>query len=558
MLAQRSFEDLGTPLSEIIFCVLDLETTGGSPAESAITEIGAVKVQRGEVVGTFQTLVDPGQIVPAFIRLLTGISTEMLVEAPPITTVLPSLLEFVKGTVLVAHNARFDVSFVNHALTSAGYEPLDNKVVDTAALARKVLAGEVPNNRLATLASHLRCAHQPCHRAFADVLATIDVLHHLIERVAGFGVVTLEDLMTLSASKLDGTFTKISLTERLPTGCGVYRFLGSSGNTLYVGKASNVRARVRSYFYGDPRRKIKDLLRETQAITVEQHGSLLEAEVAEARAIQRELPPYNRVGKKSAAWYVKADTGGRMGRIATARTPKVDGAIYLGPFPIRTARMLIDGVRDAARVHRCSKPASCRGCAFSDMGTCSGTSTERHRTEVEALVDALSGDPTSLYDALESRLSHLARYERFEEAVEVRERAGLLARTIERNTRNDRLRAVEEIVLLCGARLLLIARARLVSAVELDDDLDGSLRRLRAMAIAAPEEPFQTMEGAVEARVIGSWIERHACDLELIAVRGTWALPVGARPHHRFTPADPDGKKPLRGDRERRGRRRSR
>src|SRR5688572_14284800 len=257
MLAQRSFEDLGTPLSEVTFCVVDLETTGGSPTDSAITEVGAVKVLRGEIVGTFQTLVDPGRPVPAFIRLLTGIDDLALAEAPRIDSVLPSFLEFSKDTVLVAHNARFDVSFLNHALVERGYERLSNRVLDTAGLARKVLAGEVRNHRLATLAAHLRCAHQPCHRAFADVLATIDVLHHLIERVAGFGVVTLEDLLSLSASKLDGTFSKISLTEGLPNGAGVYRFIGSSGQTLYVGKATNVRQRVRSYFYGDPRRKIK-------------------------------------------------------------------------------------------------------------------------------------------------------------------------------------------------------------------------------------------------------------------------------------------------------------
>ena len=559
MLAQRSFDDLGTPLAEVTFCVLDLETTGGSPTESAITEVGAVKVQRGEVVGTFQTLVDPGQVVPAFVRLLTGISSEMLVEAPPIQAVLPSLLEFLKGTVLVAHNARFDVSFVNQALVAAGYEKLDNQVVDTAQLARKVLAGEVPNHRLATLASHLRCAHQPTHRAFADVLATIDVLHHLIERVTGFGVVTLEDLIALTASKLDGTFNKISLTDGLPKGCGVYRFLGNSGNTLYVGKASNVRARVRSYFYGDPRRKIKDLLRETQAITVEQHGSLLEAEVAESRAIQRELPPYNRVGKRTSEWYVKAQPEGRRGRIATARGRKADGALYLGPFPsMKVARTLIDGIRDATRVHRCARPSACRGCAFSEMGTCAGTEHEQHLAEVQALIAALSGDPAPLYDALEARLARLARFERFEEAVEVRERASFLARTIERSTRDESLRSVDEIVLLVGSRLLLVTRARLVSAVDLDGDIDGSLARLRAVATPVNQDRFETLEHSAEARVIGSWIERHAADVTLISVRGTWALPVAARPQLRFTPTEPSGTKPLRDGRERRARRRNR
>ena len=116
MLLQRSFEDLGTPLAEVTFCVLDLETTGGSPADCSITEVGALKVQGGETLGTFQTLVNPGEPVPAFIRLLTGISDDMLVEAPEVEQVLPNLIEFVQGTVLVAHNARVDTSCVNAAL----------------------------------------------------------------------------------------------------------------------------------------------------------------------------------------------------------------------------------------------------------------------------------------------------------------------------------------------------------------------------------------------------------------------------------------------------------
>lgn len=189
-------------MSEVTFCVIDLETTGGSPTRSGITEVGAVKVRCGEVVGTFQSLVDPGEPIPAFIGLLTGISDEMLIEAPETTAVLPSLLEFIGGSVIVAHNARFDVGFINAALTQAGYEPLANPVVDTVRLAAKILDDEVPNNRLETLAHCLRCDHKPKHRAYADVLATIDLLHHLIERATGYGVTTLEDLLEFCAARL--------------------------------------------------------------------------------------------------------------------------------------------------------------------------------------------------------------------------------------------------------------------------------------------------------------------------------------------------------------------
>ncbi len=117
---QPTLEDLGTPLSDVTFVVVDLETTGGTPADCAITEIGAVKVRGGEVLGEFQTLVDPGGPVPPFIQVLTGITTTMLIGAPPIEEVLPSFLEFSRGAVLVAHNAPFDIGFLKAAAARTG------------------------------------------------------------------------------------------------------------------------------------------------------------------------------------------------------------------------------------------------------------------------------------------------------------------------------------------------------------------------------------------------------------------------------------------------------
>jgi DNA polymerase-3 subunit epsilon len=118
---QASFEDLGTPLHEVTFCVLDLETTGGSTADCFITEIGAVKVRGGEIIGTFQTLVDPGAAIPPSIVLLTGISQSMVIDAPQIETVLPTFAEFVGSAVIVGHNVRFDLGFLDAAADRLGY-----------------------------------------------------------------------------------------------------------------------------------------------------------------------------------------------------------------------------------------------------------------------------------------------------------------------------------------------------------------------------------------------------------------------------------------------------
>ncbi|MCL1838796.1 MAG: exonuclease domain-containing protein, partial [Propionibacteriaceae bacterium] len=180
---QPSFDDLSEPLFEVTFCVVDLETTGAG-ADAAITEIGAVKIRGGEMLGEFQTLVNPGNHIPASITLLTGINDQMVSNAPLITEVLPAFLAFSQGCVFVAHNASFDIGFLKRSCREHGYPWERPTVVDTVALARGVgLRDEIPNLRLATLANHFKVAVTPNHRALADARATAEVFDRLIERV---------------------------------------------------------------------------------------------------------------------------------------------------------------------------------------------------------------------------------------------------------------------------------------------------------------------------------------------------------------------------------------
>ena len=537
MSLSEDFDHRGASLAAVEFCAVDLETTGASPADCAITEIGAIKVKRGEVTGTFHSLVKPRQSVPAFVRLLTGINDHLLVDAPPIESVLPSFLEFSRHTVLVAHNARFDVSFLNSALERAGYPRIDNRVVDTAGLARKVLAGEVPNRKLDTLARHLRCAHLPTHRAYTDALATIDVLHCLIERLAGFGVTTLEDLLLASVTRLDGTFSKIRLTEGLPAGIGVYRFVGATGKTLYVGKATDHRSRVRSYFYGDPRRGMRNLLRETQSVVAERHATTLEAEVAEVRTIFRELPPYNTVGKRRGAWYLKVSAAAKNPRIGPCRVPKDDGSAYVGPFAsMRMVRTLIETLRDACRVHRCTDPSTCRGCAVSEMGTCAGEVPELHRREIQKVIDGVTKEPALLLEPLTARIHRLAAARRFEEAAEARARAALFQKVVATHLRIVALVEAGDVLLAIGSRAILIRRGRVVGGADLAEGVTAAFFAPVGTAASPVDRGWFTAERYEEARVISSWIDRHSAEVRLLHVDGSLSLPAGCGPA-RFQPA---------------------
>ena len=193
-------------LVETTFAVLDLETSGGSPRLGAgITEIGVVKVKGGQVLGTFQSFVDPGHSLPVFITKLTGISDEMLISAPFIDEILPTLFDFLGSadeTVVVAHNSPFDLSFLKAAAKAHEMDWPDYLTVDTARLARAVLdRDEVINCKLSTLADYFGATTSPNHRALEDAMATVDVLHGLIERLAGFNVHSFEQMRNFPSRK---------------------------------------------------------------------------------------------------------------------------------------------------------------------------------------------------------------------------------------------------------------------------------------------------------------------------------------------------------------------
>ena len=466
---QRSFDDLGTPLANVTFCVIDLETTGGSAADCGITEIGAVKVRGGECLGTLQTLVNPGCAIPPEITILTGISQAMVMTAPRIESVLPTLLEFIgdANTVVVGHNVRFDLGFINAALERSGRQRLTHRAVDTLPLARRLVRDEVPNCKLGTLVEVLRLDHRSSHRALDDALATTDLLHFLIERAGTWGVVGLDDLIDLP--KIDGhpQAGKLKMTTQLPRTPGVYIFRDVGGRALYVGKATNLRSRVRSYFSTDSRRKVGQLLREATSIDHICTATVLEAEVLEVRLIHEHEPRFNRQAKLWRQYaYVKLTVHEKFPRLMAVKAPKSDGALYLGPLSsLSSARLVIEAVETVVPLRRCgSRPGGRSGasqgsrsgeCTASQLGValcpCTGSVTvEAYAAVVARAVRGLTLEPQLILDPLRDRMERLAREERFEEAASVRDRADALATAIRRQRRYDGLRQAGWMVIELG------------------------------------------------------------------------------------------------------------
>ena len=376
--SQRSFDELGRPLHDITFCVVDLETTGGSAeGGSMITEIGAVKVRGGEVLGEFQTLVNPRTEIPAFIAVLTGITNAMVCDAPPIESALPAFLEFAAGTVLVAHNAPFDVGFLKHFAAKQGRPWPRFEVLDTARLARRVITrDDAPNCKLSSLARVFNSGTTPNHRALSDARATVDVLHGLMERLGGLGVHTLEELQTFSARVSTAQRKKRHLAEALPHSPGVYLFRDDSARVLYVGTSRDLRTRVRSYFTAsETRSRMGEMVGLASSVTGIECATALEAEVRELRLIAEHKPRYNRRSRFPEKVHFVKLTREPWPRLSLVRRVLDDDADYLGPFSSKkTAEKCLAALHDTFPVRQCSdrlaRSPSRAACVLAEMGRC--------------------------------------------------------------------------------------------------------------------------------------------------------------------------------------------
>lgn len=529
---QASFDDLGTPLSDVTFVVVDLETTGGAPADAGITEIGAVKVRGGEVVGQFQTLVNPGVPIPPFVAALTGITDALVASAPPLADVLPTYLEFARGCVVVAHNAPYDVGFLRAACEKHELAWSDPPVVDTARLARvALLADEVPNCKLATLAAHFRTTVRPSHRAFDDARATADVLHRLIERVGNLGVHCLEDLVAFSARVSTAQRTKRHLASDLPSAPGVYVFLDAQGTALYVGTSRNIRTRVRQYFTAsEQRRRMAEMIQLAQSVRPIVCSTTLEAKVRELRLIVSEQPRYNRRSRRADAQHwlkLTVESAPRLSVVANVAADHGDGARYLGPFPSRfTAQSAADALLLAFPARTCTTRIAQHprtdtpGCALAELGRCLAPCTrdgdrDAYDELVHGLRTAMSGDIRTVVRVANDKMAALAAEQRYEDAAMWRERLAHLASASLRTHRLALLSQSSEIVAARptanhGWDIHVIRFGRLAGAAHVppEDEPAPVVDALRAKADYVTGRPHPAPAGlAEEALDLLAWLE---------------------------------------------------
>jgi DNA polymerase III subunit epsilon len=537
MVVQRSFDELGTPLSDVTFAVLDIETTGSDRGADTITEIGVVKVRGGQHLGTMATLVNPGRAIAPMVMVLTGITDDMVAAAPRIETVLPTLQEFVGDAVIVGHNVGFDMGFINTALRRSGREPFRGTVIDTLPLARRLVRDEVPDCRLGTLASRFRLSHRPTHRALDDALATTELLHLLLERAAGLGVLGLDDLVALPTMGGHPQAGKLKLTHSLPRSPGVYRFLDARGEVLYVGKATNLRQRVRSYFSSDDRRKIGPMLRETQRLAHTVTPDPITAEVLELRYLHRLNPRYNRAGTTWSKYcYVRLTTDEAWPRLVVTTEPAATG-LHIGPLGSKAvATSVIEAIQSALPIRRCNTRIGKRHtpspgaspCRSAQLGVamcpCAGDADEAAYWRVVAqVVAALTTSPELVLQPLWQRIEQLAITQRYEEAALARDRAQAFSAAIARQRLMDQLRGAGDV----GIRLHDTVY-HLAHGVLLDVAPDGQLATGLELPppVVEPAPTPLTREAADEVLCLARAIERSSFHARLLWCSGEWTWPT--------------------------------
>lgn len=545
---QGSFDDLGTSLSVATFVVVDLETTGGSPEVCAITEIGAVKIRGGEVIGEFQTLINPGTGIPPFIAVLTGITDAMVSEAPKIDQVLPTFIEFCgspESTILVAHNAPFDISFLRAAMLRSGRTWPKYRVLDTAKIARRVLTrDEVPNNKLSTLAPFFGADSQPNHRALDDAKATVDVFHGLIGRVGSLGVQTVEDLFDFSNRLTQAQQSKRHLLEGLPKGPGLYIFKGPDGEALYIGVSKNIASRVRSYFSSnEARSRVLEMIAIAESIDTIPCPTVTEAEIREIRMINSIKPRYNRRSKFPEKKIWLRLTGETFPRISTVRgfAGLTDDQGWAGPFSgVEEAEAARSAIYEVSKIRQCTIKITSRSmklaspCALYEMKRCDAPcvgaqSEDSYETLAESVHQLLHGSSTSLEEELMRKMKELATEERFEDALALRNRLSAFARGVSRGQRIRALTRIPEILVRVEDELLLIRFGRLASSApvpkaELMEDAISSLilsgERIEDDESIIPAKNYEESEKLV--RILEKVSEVFLIDES----RGPWAMPT--------------------------------
>lgn len=549
--AALTISDIGQPLSHTTFVVVDLETAGGKPVDAGITEIGAVKVRGGEVIGEFRTFCAPGVPIPAFISVLTGITDHHVTDAPSVASAVREFFAFANfesgdQPVLVAHNAPFDVGFLKSACAKFDIEWPKPLVLDTVILARKILQkDEVRNRKLLTLAQFFRTPVSPTHRALDDARATTSVLHGLIERVGNLGVHDLEGLQTYSGPATEKRRRKRYLAEGLPEKPGVYIFYDGNNRPLYVGTSTNIRKRVMSYFTAaETRSRMTAMVELAQRVDAHVCSTQLEASIRELRMINELRPNYNFRSRNPEKTTWVTMTNEKFPRLSLSRQSHLPDSdrIAIGPFRNgSSAELAVHAMHQATDVRQCKEritsKSSVSPCVLYEMKKCiapclTGAETVGYEEIVSEANSILNGNSSAVSKKLMEKILELVKDEKFEDAASVRDRMHALEDGVFRSTR---LREISAIPLMVAAQpnsaggweINAISHGRFAAAIVAPPGQNPKPYVMALKDSLPADLSLPTLVSEVE--LILKWLSNGTTRMIEITEGHTWRHPIFAR-----------------------------
>lgn len=283
------------------YAIIDIETTGGSPHREKITEIAVVVYDGEKIVEKFETLINPERSIPPFITRLTGIDNDMVKDAPKFYEIAKDIVEITENRVFVAHNVRFDYGFIQEEFKRLGYN-FSRKQLCTVRLSRKSFPG-LPSYSLGKLIQHFDIKVNDRHRAMADVLATLELFKHILNENGHQQGVDPFFRASLKNVKLPEKIDAEKIMS-LPEATGVYYFLDSADQVIYVGKSINIRKRIKQHFQNiNP--KSNKLYQRAVDLKYKVTGSEMVAFLLENEEIKALQPDINRASrKKNYAYFI--------------------------------------------------------------------------------------------------------------------------------------------------------------------------------------------------------------------------------------------------------------
>jgi len=421
-------------LEETIFSVIDVETTGLSAKSNRIIEIGIVKVKNLKIVDRFESLVNPGTAIPYFITQLTEISNEDVFDAPYFDEILEETKEFIDDSIICGHNFSFDSSFLKYEFMRNGSEPLYNEQLCTMKLARRMFPA-LRSKSLSSIIKHLKLKNTTAHRALSDAEVTARALIKMIKLLKkDLKIETINELLKYESSVITTRNTRIkeSLKEdvsSVPNTPGIYYFLNSRGNIIYVGKAKSLRERIRSYFSPTAPKKAKRITSQARKLKIEITNTELTALLLEAEVIKKINPKHNyqlkRYGHKH---FLKVTRNHISPRLEISNHFDFDGDDYFGLFISRKkAETVLEIVDKTFRLRECTDKefSKHKKCFLAEIDRCTAPCVDsnsfEYEEELSGVYEFLFGKNQTALNRLLNKMKEYSDKEKYEKASEVKQ-----------------------------------------------------------------------------------------------------------------------------------------